>query len=214
MDALQLLHAILHIDQSMSALVGQYGTAFYLLLFAVVFCETGTIPLFFLPGNPLLFVCGAFSATGAMNLWVLMATLVAATVAGRTVNYWTGRALGKRVYTHEYAWLNRDALNRSHAFCEKYGGVTMILSPFLAVIRTFAPFVAGASAMQFSRFQLFNVLGAAIWVGVLVLSGNLFGNIPVVRNHMNVIVLVGVSIGVGALILGAAWKIYRSRFGK
>jgi len=90
----------------------------------------------------------------------------------------------------------------------------MILSPFLAVIRTFAPFVAGASAMRFSRFQLFNVLGAMIWVGVLVLSGNLFGNIPVVRNHMNVIVLVGVLIGVGALIMGAAWKVYRSRFGK
>lgn len=209
MDPLQFLHAIFHLDQHMEALVAQYGTTFYLLLFVIVFCEIGFVPLFFLPGNPLLFLCGAFSATGAMNLWILMGTLAAATISGRTVNYWSGRALGNRVFTHDYAWLNREALNRSHAFCEKYGGVTMIISPFIAVVRTFAPFVAGVSLMRFSNFQLFNVLGAIVWVGVLVVGGNLFGNIPVVRNHMNAIVLIGVVTGLAALVLAAAWKVYR-----
>jgi membrane-associated protein len=211
MDAMQLLHAILHIDQYMAALVSQYGTAFYLLLFVIVFCETGFVPLFFLPGNPLLFICGAFSSTGAMNLWVLLATLIVATISGRTVNYWTGRAIGKSVFTHDYAWLNRAALNRTHAFCEKYGGVTMIISPFIAVIRTFAPFVAGVSTMDASKFQLFNVLGAVIWVAVLVVGGNLFGNIPVIHDHMNAIVLIGVVTGLTALVLAAGWKIYRGR---
>jgi len=214
MDALQLLHAILHIDQYLETLVSHYGTAFYLLLFAVVFCETGIIPLFFLPGNPLLFVCGAFSATGAMNLWVLLGTLMLATITGRTLNYGIGRALGNSVFTRDYAWLNRAALNRTYAYCEKYGGVTMILSPFLAVVRTFAPFVAGVSMMGFSRFQLFNVLGGIVWVGVLVVGGNLFGNIPAVRNHMNAIVLIGVVTGLVALLLAASWKIFRARSAK
>jgi membrane-associated protein len=214
MEAMQLLHAILHIDQSMEGLIAQYGLLFYLLLFAIVFCETGIVPLFFLPGNPLLFICGAFSSTGTMNLWILLATFISATVSGRTLNYWIGRAIGKRAFTQDYSWLNREALDRTHAFCEKYGGVTMIISPFIAVVRTFAPFVTGISMMNFSKFQLFNILGAIIWVGVLVVGGNLFGNIPLIHNNLNTIVLVGVGTGMVALTIALSWKMVRARRAK
>jgi membrane-associated protein len=214
MDVMQLLHAILHIDQYMGTLLAQYGLIFYLLLFAIVFCETAIIPLFFLPGNPLLFICGALSSAGTMNLWILLGTFITAAITGRTINYWIGGAIGKRAFTHDYAWLNRVALNRTHVFCEKYGGVTMILSPFVAVVRTFAPFVVGVSMMEFSRFQLCNILGAIIWVGVLVVGGNLFGNIPVIHNNLNTIVLVGVGTGLVALIIALSWKMVRVRASK
>jgi membrane-associated protein len=214
MDLLQLLHAILHIDQSIGMLAAQYGLAFYLLLFAIIFFETGFVPLFFLPGDPLLFVCGAFCATGAMNLWMLLATLFAATVGGCTVNYWSGRLIGQKVFTHDYKWLNRAALARTHAFYEKHGGATLMISPYIAVVRTFAPFVAGISAMTFSKFQMFNLIGAAIWVVGLVVGGYLFGNIPVVREHLSALVLIGVATGLTALLIGFIWKIRRRWAGK
>jgi membrane-associated protein len=214
MDGLQLLYAIFHIDHYVAALVAQYGLAFYLLLFVIVFCETGLLPLFFLPGNPLLFICGAFSATGAMNIWLLLATLISATFLGRSVNYVIGRAVGNKAYTHDYSWLNRAALNRTHAFCEKYGGVTLIISPFIAVVRTFAPFVTGVSAMNLAKFQIFNLLGACAWAVVLVVGGNLFGDLPFIRDHMNIIVLIGVGTGLTALLVAGAWKLMRARAAK
>lgn len=214
MDWLQLLYAIFHIDHYVATLVAQYGLAFYLLLFAIIFCETGLLPLFFLPGNPLLFICGAFSATGAMNIWLLLATLIAATFLGRSLNYAIGRVVGTKAYTHDYAWLNRAALNRTHAFCEKYGGVTLIISPFIAVVRTFAPFVAGVSVMNFAKFQIFNLLGACAWAILLVVGGNLFGDLPFIRDHMNIIVLIGVGTGLTALLILTGWKLLRARAAK
>ena len=211
MDLLHFFNVILHIDHYVAALVAQYGAAFYLLLFAIVFCEIGFLPLFFLPGNPLLFICGAFSATGAMNIWVLIATLISATFLGRSVNYAIGRAIGNKAYTHDYSWLNRAALTRTNAFFERYGGATLIISPFVAVVRTFAPFAAGVSAMKFAKFQLFNLLGACLWSIGLVVSGNLFGDLPFIRDHMNVIVLIGVATGLTALLFAAIWKVVRAR---
>jgi len=214
MDGLQLLYAIFHIDHYIATLVAQYGFAFYLLLFAIVFCETGLLPLFFLPGNPLLFICGTFSATGAMNIWLLLATLISATFLGRSLNYMLGRVIGNKAYTHDYAWLNRAALNRTHAFCERYGGVTLIVSPFVAVVRTFAPFFAGVSAMNLAKFQLFNLLGSVAWAVVLVMIGNLFGDLPFIREHMNIIVLIGVGTGLTALLMAVGWKLMRARISK
>lgn len=214
MDGLQLLYAIFHIDRSLATLLAQYGTAFYLLLFAIIFCETAFLPLFFLPGNPLLFICGAFSATGAMNIWLLLAALIVSTFCGRSLNYAIGRAIGTKAYTRDYPWLNRAALNRTHAFCEKYGGVALVISPFIAVVRTFAPFVAGVSVMNFAKFQLFNLLGACAWAVLLVIGGNLFGDLPLVRDHMNIIVLIGVGTGLTALLVATAWKLLRSRANK
>lgn len=209
MDIAHIFHAILHIDQSLKLLVGEYGVAFYLILFVVMFCETGLLPLFFLPGDPLLFVCGAFCASGALDLWLLMPTLFVATFGGCMLNYAIGRYIGAKAYTHNYRWLDRNALNRTHAFCEKYGGRTLLISPYIAVIRTFAPFVAGVSAMRIDKFAWANFGGAALWVVGLVVGGYLFGNIAVIRDHLNALVLAGAAIGLGALLLGTVLRLLR-----
>jgi len=209
MDWTQILHAIFHIDQSMRQLVDAYGILFYLILFAIVFCETGFLPLFFLPGDPLLFVCGAFCASGVLNLGSTMAVLFVATFGGCAVNYRIGRYVGARAYTQNYRWLDRTALERTHAFCERYGRAALLISPYVAVVRTFAPFIAGISAMRTGRFMAANAMGAALWVLGLVLGGYWFGNIPIVRNNLNTLVLTGAGIGVAALVVGALLKLKR-----
>jgi len=211
MDWSQILHAIFHIDQSMRQLVDAYGALFYLILFLIVFCETGFLPLFFLPGDPLLFVCGAFCATGVLNLGATMAVLFVATFGGCAVNYRIGRYVGARAYTQNIRWLDRAALDRTHAFCERYGRSALLISPYLAVIRTFAPFIAGVSAMRAGRFMAANAMGAALWVAGLVLGGFWFGNIELIRRNLNTLVLAGAAIGVAALVLGALLKFRRKR---
>ena len=207
MDWTQILHAVFHIDQSMRQLIDAYGILFYLILFAIVFCETAFLPLFFLPGDPLLFVCGAFCAGGVLNLEMTMAALFAAAFGGCAVNYRIGRCLGARAYTQNYGWLDRAALDRTHAFCERYGRAALLVSPYVAVVRTFAPFIAGVSAMRAGRFMAANAMGAAFWVLGLVLGGYWFGNIPIVRDNLNTLVLTGAGIGVAALVLGALLKL-------
>ena len=209
MDFMQFLDMILHVDKYLGAVIAQYGTLVYAVLFAIVFCETGLVVLPFLPGDTLLFIGGAFCATGAMNIWVLMALLIAAAVSGNTVNYWIGSAIGHKVFTHDYRWLDKAALKKTHAFYENHGGKTIILSRFIPIVRTFAPFVAGVSAMTFTKFQFFNITGAVIWVVGLVAGGYFFGNIPIIRDHLNTIVLLGVGAAVIPLALGGVWKFYR-----
>jgi membrane-associated protein len=209
MDLLQFLDMILHVDKFLGPFIEQYGTLVYVVLFAIVFCETGLVVLPFLPGDSLLFIAGAFCATGAMNEWLLMALLVTAAVTGNTVNYWIGSAIGHKVFTHDYRWLDKDALRKTHAFYENHGGKTIVLARFVPVVRTFAPFVAGVSEMSFAKFQLFNITGALLWVVGLVAGGYFFGNIPVIRNHLNTIVLLGVGAAVVPLALGGLWKLSR-----
>jgi len=209
---LQLFQAALHLDQYLHIVIMQYGSLVYALLFAIVFCETALLVLFFLPGDPLLFISGALCATGAMNIWILMVLLFTAAVTGSTVNYWLGNAIGQKVYMQDYKWLNREALEKTHAFYEKHGGITFLVSPFIAVVRTFAPFVAGVSAMTFRKFQIFVIAGVALWVITLVSSGYFFGNIPVIRDHLNSIVLLGVGLGVGIPMLNWLWKFSKRRF--
>jgi membrane-associated protein len=209
MDFMQFLDLILHVDRSLGTVIEQYGTLVYIVLFAIVFCETGLVVLPFLPGDTLLFIGGAFCATGAMDIWLLMAILIAAAVSGNTVNYWIGSAIGHKVFTHDYRWLDQDALKRTHAFYEKHGGKTIILSRFIPVVRTFAPFVAGVSDMTHAKFQLFNFAGAFLWVVALVIGGYFFGNIPVIRDHLTTIVLLGVGAAVVPIALGGLWKFSR-----
>jgi membrane-associated protein len=209
MDLMQFFDMILHVDKTLGMLLAQYGVYVYAVLFAIVFCETGLVVLFFFPGDTLLFIAGAFCATGEMNYPLLMALLITAAVTGNTLNYWIGEKIGQRVFTHDYRWLNKDALHRTHEFFEKHGGKTIILARFVPVVRTFAPFVAGVSDMSHARFQLFNVTGAVLWVVSLVTAGYFFGNIPVVRDHLTVIVLVGVGAAVVPLALGGLWKFGR-----
>lgn len=209
MDFLQFLDMILHVDKFLGPFIEQYGTLVYAVLFAIVFCETGLVILPFLPGDSLLFIAGAFCATGEMNAWLLMTLLIVAAVSGNTVNYWIGRAIGQKVFTHDYRWLDKDALRRTHAFYENHGGKTLVLARFVPVVRTFAPFVAGVSEMSFVRFQLFNVAGALLWVIGLVAAGYFFGNIPIIRDHLNTIVLIGVGAAIVPVALGGLWKLSR-----
>jgi membrane-associated protein len=214
MDFVQLLDMLVHVDKAMGTLIAQYGIYVYAVLFAIVFCETGLVVLFFFPGDTLLFIAGAFCATGEMNLGLLISLLATAAVLGNTTNYWIGEAIGQRVFTHDYRWINKDALHRTHDFFERHGGKTIILARFIPVVRTFAPFVAGVSDMTHSRFQLFNVAGALAWVVSLTVAGYLFGNAPFIRDHLTAIVLVGVSAAIVPMALGGAWKLGRKVLGR
>jgi membrane-associated protein len=207
MDLMQFFDMILHVDKYMGLFIAQYGTLIYAVLFAIIFCETGLVVLPFLPGDTLLFIAGAFCAAGSMNLGLLLFLLFVAGVLGNTVNYGIGHLLGDKVYTHDYRWLDRNALQRTHAFYENHGGKTLVLARFVPVVRTFAPFVAGVSRMSFAKFQFFNCVGAILWIGLLLVAGYLFGDMPLIRDHLNTIVLVGVGAAIVPVALGGVWKI-------
>jgi membrane-associated protein len=212
---LHFINLVLHIDKFLGDFIHVYGTWVYAVLFLIVFCETGLVVLPFLPGDSLLFIGGAFCASGQMNLGLLIVLLLVAAIGGNTVNYMIGRAIGPRVFNSHIPilerFLDRAALQKTHNFYEKHGGKTIVLARFIPVVRTFAPFVAGASAMTASRFQLFNILGALLWVLLLVLLGYFFGNIPFIRQYLNVIVLVGIGAAVVPVVLGALWKMTRKK---
>jgi membrane-associated protein len=214
MDLMQFFDMILHVDKYMGLFIAQYGTLIYAVLFAIIFCETGLVVLPFLPGDTLLFIGGAFCAAGSMNIWLLLLLLIAAGVLGNTVNYGIGHLLGDKVYTRDYRWLDRNALQRTHAFYENHGGKTLVLARFVPVVRTFAPFVAGVSRMSFAKFQFFNCAGAMLWVGLLLAAGYLFGDMPVIRDHLNTIVLIGVGAAIVPVALGGVWKIGKRLSGK
>lgn len=210
---MQLLDVILHVDKSLGILIEQYGTMIYMVLFLIIFCETGLVVLPFLPGDSLLFIAGTFCATGAMNIWVLSGLLIVAAITGNTLNYWIGSAVGHRVFTHNYKWLNPEALRKTHSFYEKHGGKTIILARFTPIVRTFAPFIAGVSEMTFVKFQFFNIIGAILWVVSLLATGYLFGNMPLVRDHLNTFVLIGIAAAILPILLGAGWQFYRKMTG-
>jgi membrane-associated protein len=214
MDFMQFFDMLLHVDKSLEVVIQQYGTLVYVVLFAIIFCETGLVVLFFFPGDSLLFIAGAFCATGDMNLLLLNVLLVTAAVTGNTLNYKIGGAIGHRVYTHDYRWLNKDALRRTHDFFEKHGGKTIVLARFVPVVRTFAPLVAGVSEMPHARFQLYNISGALLWVVSLTMAGYFFGNIPVVRDHLSEIVMVAIGVVMIPILLGGAWRLGRNMLGR
>jgi membrane-associated protein len=210
---LHFANLVLHIDTFLGDFIHQYGAWVYAVLFLIVFAETGLVILPFLPGDSLLFIGGAFCATGEMSLPLLIVLLFLAAVTGNTVNYMIGRMIGPKVFnTHIPVlerFLDRTALQKTHNFYEKHGGKTIVLARFIPVVRTFAPFVAVASQMTLKRFQFFNVFGALFWVLLLVLLGYFFGNIPFIRQYLNVIVLVGIGAAIVPVVVGALWKMMR-----
>ncbi|CAG2142082.1 DedA family protein [Cupriavidus plantarum] len=206
---LQLLDMVLHVDKFLGQFVQDYGVWVYGILFAIVFAETGLVVLPFLPGDSLLFIAGAMCATGAMNEWVLSGLLLVAAISGNTVNYMVGSWIGPKVFEHEWRFLDQKALRRTHDFYERHGGKTLVMARFIPIVRTFAPFVAGVSQMTFARFQLFNVLGALLWVVGLVFAGYFFGNLPFIKQYLNLIVLAGIGAAVVPLVLGGLWRLVR-----
>jgi membrane-associated protein len=181
---------VVHLDSHLATLLQQYGGWIYLLLFAIIFCETGLVVTPFLPGDSLLFVAGALAATGGIDVYLLAVLLVAAAVLGNTVNYAVGRYLGPRVFHWEHSRLfNRKALTRAHAFYEKHGGRTIVITRFIPILRTFAPFVAGVGSMTYARFTVYNVAGALLWVLALLYSGYWFGNVPLVKQNLSWVIL-------------------------
>ncbi|GGP20129.1 VTT domain-containing protein [Silvimonas iriomotensis] len=207
----QLLDISLHFDQHLGGLITQYGAAVYALLFAIVFCEIAFLPLFFLPGNPLLMLCGAFCARGQLSMLIMIPLMFSAVLLGSMVNYRIGRKLGYTLLTRERAWLDRSALQKAHAFYEARGGATFLISPFLGMIRTLAPFVAGVSAMTPHRFVLFVAAGAVLWSSSVVTAGYFFGNAPFLRDHMGTLTLFGVAVALCALIISSGWRLIKTR---
>jgi len=206
---LQLIDMLVHVDKYLGTVIQQYGSWVYAILFGIVFAETGLVVVPFLPGDSLLFIAGALSATGAMNEWMLIGLLLLAAISGNTVNYLVGSWIGPKVFDHHWRFLDQNALRRTHDFYERHGGKTLVLARFIPIVRTFAPFVAGVSQMTFARFQFFNVIGALGWVMGLVFAGYFFGNLPFIKQYLNLIVLAGIGAAVVPLMLGGLWKLVR-----
>lgn len=194
---------VLHLDVYLAALVGQYGLWIYAILFAIIFAETGLVVTPFLPGDSLLFVAGALAAVGDMDIGALLLTLSVAAVLGNSVNYAIGHALGPRVFQWpDSRFFNRRALEKTHAFYEKHGGKTIIISRFLPLFRTFAPFVAGIGAMPWWRFTMFNLAGGVGWAVSLTLAGYWFGNVPWVKSNLTLVIVAIVVISLIPAAIG------------
>jgi len=191
-----IVDLFLHLDQHLSQIISEYGTWTHLILFLIVFCETGLVITPFLPGDSLLFAAGTFAALGALDVWLVTALLIVAAILGDTVNYWVGAYIGPRAFRGDIRFLRKEYLDRTHAFYERHGGKTIILARFIPIIRTFAPFVAGVGAMSYPRFITYNVVGAVLWVGIFVPGGYFFGNIPVVRENFTIVILAIIALSV------------------
>jgi membrane-associated protein len=182
---------VVHLDDHLQALVAAYGAWIYLILFVIVFCETGLVVTPFLPGDSLLFVAGAIAAAGGMNIHLMVVLLIIAAILGDAVNYSIGHYIGPRVLKDRNSrWLNPKHLERAHAFYERHGGKTIIIARFVPIVRTYAPFVAGAASMPYPRFALYNVTGAIVWVVSLGYAGYFFGNIPLIKDNLTVVIIV------------------------
>jgi membrane-associated protein len=192
----QLFDFILHIDKHLGEIIATYGYWTYSILFAVIFIETGLVVMPFLPGDSLLFAAGAFAATGALNVAVLFLLLFSAAVVGDSVNYWVGHRIGPRVFQEDVRFLKREYLERTQRFYDKHGGKTIFLARFIPIIRTFAPFVAGVGTMRYSKFIMWNVVGAFAWTALFIFAGYFFGNIPIVRDNFGLVVIAIILISV------------------
>ncbi len=194
---------VLHLDKHLVLLVEQYGTWVYAILFVIIFSETGLVVTPFLPGDSLLFVAGAVAALGGMDIGILLAVLCAAAVLGNMVNYQIGRIIGPRVFQWENSrFFNKAALEKTQAFYERHGGKTLVISRFLPLFRTFAPFVAGVGRMAYGRFTFFNLIGGCGWALSLTLAGYWFGNIAWVKQNLTTVILAIIVVSLLPVIVG------------
>lgn len=194
---------VLHLDKHLVVLVQNYGPWVYAILFAIIFSETGFVVTPFLPGDSLLFVAGAVAALGGMDLGLLMLVLSVAAITGNMLNYQIGRYIGPKVFQWENSrFFNREALQKTHAFYEEHGGKTLVISRFLPLFRTFAPFVAGVGAMGYGRFSFFNITGAVLWVVSLTVVGYFFGNLPWIKQNLSLVIVGIIVISLVPVLIG------------
>lgn len=186
----------LHLDRHLADIASDYGVLTYLILFLIIFSETGLVITPFLPGDSLLFATGALAATGAMNIFVLVALLIAAAILGDSLNYWVGSKLGTRIFKEDARVLKTEYLRRTQVFYDKYGGKVIIIGRFIPIVRTYAPFVAGAARMSYPKFLTYNVVGGVIWILIFLLSGYAFGGMPFVEDNFFLVVLVIIFLSV------------------
>lgn len=201
----KLIDIVLHLNIHLGELVGEYGAWVYAILFLIVFCETGLVVTPILPGDSLLFAAGAIAAAGQLDPILLCLLLTVAAILGDTVNYWIGRKSGAYLPKRFPKIVKQEYIDRTHAFYERYGGKTIIIARFVPIVRTFAPFVAGAGAMTYGRFMLFNVVGAVLWVGLLVPAGYLFAEVEFVKKNFSAVIF-GIII---ASVLPAVFEFFR-----
>ena len=192
-----IIDIFLHIDRHFSEIIQNYGLWTYLIMFIIIFLETGLVVTPFLPGDSLLFAAGAFAALGALDMTWLFVILSIAAIGGDTVNYWIGAYVGPKVFHKEKVrFLNREYLDRTHQFYEKYGGKTIIIARFVPIIRTFAPFVAGIGSMTYWKFISYNVIGGVAWIVLCTLAGYFFGNLPIVKENFSLVILAIIIISI------------------
>jgi membrane-associated protein len=204
----KLIEVVLHMSQHLDQLVNQFGPWLYVILFLIIFCETGLVVTPFLPGDSLLFAVGALAARPeGLNVWIVAVSLIVAAVLGDSVNYWIGKMFGDRLPKKFPRLIKQQHLQKTHDFYERYGGKTIIIARFVPIIRTFAPFVAGVGKMTYSRFMTFNVAGAILWIGLLVPAGYFFGNLEIVKKNFSLVVLMIIVLS----ILPAVFEYWRER---
>ena len=194
-----LLDIVMHIDKHLATIIGEYGTLTYVILFLVIFIETGFVVMPFLPGDSLLFAAGAFVALDMLDLPIVLGLLSLAAILGDTVNYWIGRSLGRRAYA--MTWVNHQHLDRAQNFYDTYGGKTIVIARFVPIVRTFAPFVAGIGCMSYAHFIAYNILGGILWVSVCSLAGYFFGNMPIVKQNFELVILGIVFISILPIVI-------------
>ena len=198
---MHLIDFILHIDKHLNVIIQSYGVWSYLILFVIIFCETGLVVTPFLPGDSLLFAAGAFAAIGAFDVKLVFLIITIAAIGGDTVNYWIGHIVGPKVFHKENVrFLNKKHLERTHEFYERYGGKTIILARFVPIIRTFAPFVAGIGKMTYWHFITYNIVGGIAWPLLFIFGGYFFGNLPIVKKYFTLVILAIILISVLPII--------------
>ncbi len=204
---LKLFDLFMHLDTHLNQVILDYGTGTYLILFLIIFCETGLVVTPILPGDSLLFAAGTFAALGSFDLPLLIVLLCVAAVLGDALNYSIGRRLGPKVLTSDSKIFKKEYMDKTQKFYEKYGGKTIIFARFVPIVRTFAPFLAGVGKMSYARFAMFNIVGGVVWILMFVLAGYFFGNIPMVRKNFTLVIMMIIFISV----LPAAIEAYKAR---
>ena len=208
---MQIWQMILDFDAHLPQLVAMHANLVYVILFAVVFLQIGVLPFFFLPSNPFLFVCGAVWAASALNIWLLIPVLIIAAILGNLTGYWLGNSVGQAFFVDYLKWPNQAALDKTRVFYDKHGEKGFLVTLFLPVIRTVAPFLAGMTQMHFLKFSRSASAGAVIWVLICVLAGYFFGNIPIIKNHLGAVTVLGLALVIVFFALSKLWHKIQKR---